>query len=216
MATPLRALVVEDSENDCMPLLSILRRGGYAGEHTRVAAASLKSALDDPLGFFHARFPWHRPRGGNELILVAENHDGMRDMAEQILGALGYACARTTSVLTTASEFRCSLMASPYDPCRDLRTRRQKVRITPRTRDSRPSVFVRSVSGREGTATPKPAQGGEDLQSNAKPARRRRPRTFTVLELLTPLPSRRSGARAALTFRATRLLAPHVRLQIFA
>jgi two-component system cell cycle sensor histidine kinase/response regulator CckA len=29
-------------------------------------------------------------RGGNELILVAEDHDGMRDMAEQILGTLGY------------------------------------------------------------------------------------------------------------------------------
>jgi two-component system cell cycle sensor histidine kinase/response regulator CckA len=29
-------------------------------------------------------------RGGNELILVAEDHDGMRDMVEQILEALGY------------------------------------------------------------------------------------------------------------------------------
>jgi hypothetical protein len=28
MATALRALIVEDSENDCMLLLSILRRGG--------------------------------------------------------------------------------------------------------------------------------------------------------------------------------------------
>jgi hypothetical protein len=34
MATPLRALVVEDSENDCMLLLSILRRGGYACART--------------------------------------------------------------------------------------------------------------------------------------------------------------------------------------
>jgi two-component system cell cycle sensor histidine kinase/response regulator CckA len=29
-------------------------------------------------------------RGGNELILVAEDHDGMRNMAEQILEGLGY------------------------------------------------------------------------------------------------------------------------------
>jgi hypothetical protein len=55
MATPLRALVVEDSENDCMLLLSILRRGGYA-------------------------------------------------------------CARTTRVLTTALDSNCSLMALPHAP----------------------------------------------------------------------------------------------------
>ena len=29
-------------------------------------------------------------RGGDELVLVAEDHDGMRDMAEQILSTLGY------------------------------------------------------------------------------------------------------------------------------
>ncbi len=41
MATPLRALVVEDSENDCMLLLSILRRGGYAcARTTRVFTAA--------------------------------------------------------------------------------------------------------------------------------------------------------------------------------
>ena len=34
MATALRALVIEDSENDCMLLLSILRRGGYACART--------------------------------------------------------------------------------------------------------------------------------------------------------------------------------------
>jgi len=61
MATALRALVIEDSENDCMLLLSILRRGGYA---------------------------W----------------------------------ALTTSVLTTASEFRCSLMTLPHNSCRDHRS----------------------------------------------------------------------------------------------
>ena len=41
-------------------------------------ADSLRAADDAPA------------RGGNELILVAEDHDGMRDMAEQILGTLGY------------------------------------------------------------------------------------------------------------------------------
>ena len=41
-------------------------------------ADSLRAADDAPAS------------GGNEVILVAEDHDGMRDMAEQILGTLGY------------------------------------------------------------------------------------------------------------------------------
>lgn len=55
MATPLRALVVEDSEDDCMLLLSILRRGGYACARTTrvftaafVFACSLMALPHDP------------------------------------------------------------------------------------------------------------------------------------------------------------------------
>ncbi len=48
MATPLRALIVEDSENDCRLLLDMLRRGGYDVTHKRVdSAAAVKACLDE-------------------------------------------------------------------------------------------------------------------------------------------------------------------------
>jgi len=73
MATPLRALVVEDSENDCMLLLSILRRGGYAVEHKRVdTAASLKSTLDDPWDIIISDFSMPGFRGTDALAIVRE------------------------------------------------------------------------------------------------------------------------------------------------
>jgi two-component system cell cycle sensor histidine kinase/response regulator CckA len=47
MATPLRALLVEDSENDALLLIRELRRGGYDVSHRRVdSAAAMHAALD--------------------------------------------------------------------------------------------------------------------------------------------------------------------------
>ncbi|MDQ4004614.1 MAG: PAS domain S-box protein, partial [Actinomycetota bacterium] len=47
MSTPLRVLIVEDSENDTLLLLRELRRGGYEPDHERVdTAATMEAALD--------------------------------------------------------------------------------------------------------------------------------------------------------------------------
>jgi two-component system, cell cycle sensor histidine kinase and response regulator CckA len=47
MTSPLRILIVEDSENDLLLLLRELRRGGYALDHVRVeTAAEMQAALD--------------------------------------------------------------------------------------------------------------------------------------------------------------------------
>jgi two-component system, cell cycle sensor histidine kinase and response regulator CckA len=73
MATPLRALIVEDSENDCMLLLSILQRGGYAVEHKRVdTAISLKATLDDPWDIVISDFSMPGFRGTDALSIVRE------------------------------------------------------------------------------------------------------------------------------------------------
>jgi two-component system cell cycle sensor histidine kinase/response regulator CckA len=73
MATPLRALVIEDSENDCMLLLSILQRGGYTVEHKRVdTAASLTSTLDDPWDIIISDFSMPGFRGTDALAIVRE------------------------------------------------------------------------------------------------------------------------------------------------
>src|SRR5215218_3247894 len=46
--TPLRVLIVEDSEDDTALLLRALRRDGYDPVHTRVdTAATMRAALDD-------------------------------------------------------------------------------------------------------------------------------------------------------------------------
>jgi two-component system cell cycle sensor histidine kinase/response regulator CckA len=48
MVIPLRALIVEDSENDCSLLLGVLQRGGYEVTHKRVySAAALGTTLDE-------------------------------------------------------------------------------------------------------------------------------------------------------------------------
>lgn len=48
MAVPLRALIVEDSQNDCDLLLGMLSRGGYEVTHQRVcSAATLLAVLDE-------------------------------------------------------------------------------------------------------------------------------------------------------------------------
>src|SRR5258708_30449060 len=48
MATPLRALIIEDSQNDCDLLLGMLCRGGYDVAHKRVCnAATLATLLED-------------------------------------------------------------------------------------------------------------------------------------------------------------------------
>ena len=48
MASPLRALIIEDSENDCGLLLSMLERGGYDVTHKRVCTpTALATVLDD-------------------------------------------------------------------------------------------------------------------------------------------------------------------------
>lgn len=73
MATPLRALIVEDSENDCMLLLSILRRGGYTVDHKRVdTAVALKSTLDDPWDIIISDFSMPGFRGTDALAIVRE------------------------------------------------------------------------------------------------------------------------------------------------
>jgi two-component system, cell cycle sensor histidine kinase and response regulator CckA len=73
MATALRALVIEDSENDCMLLLSILRRGGYDVAHQRVdTAAGLKSTLDDPWDIVISDFSMPGFRGTDALAIVRE------------------------------------------------------------------------------------------------------------------------------------------------
>ena len=47
MSTPLRVLIVEDSENDTLLLLRELTRGGYEPDHERVdTAATMEAALD--------------------------------------------------------------------------------------------------------------------------------------------------------------------------
>ena len=45
MATPLRALIVEDSQNDCDLLLSMLSQGGYDVAHKRVCSAAALGSL---------------------------------------------------------------------------------------------------------------------------------------------------------------------------
>src|SRR5882762_1920361 len=48
MAIPLRALIIEDSQNDCDLLLGMLCRGGYDVAHKRVCnAATLGTLLED-------------------------------------------------------------------------------------------------------------------------------------------------------------------------
>lgn len=48
MPTPLRALIVEDSQNDCDLLLGVLSRGGYEVTHRRVySAATLLAVLEE-------------------------------------------------------------------------------------------------------------------------------------------------------------------------
>jgi DNA-binding NtrC family response regulator len=48
MATRLRALIVEDSEDDCALLVRTLRQGGYDVQHKRIdSAAALRAGLDE-------------------------------------------------------------------------------------------------------------------------------------------------------------------------
>jgi DNA-binding NtrC family response regulator len=48
-STPLRALIVEDSEDDMLLLLAELRRGGYQVDHARVESEEeMAAALEDP------------------------------------------------------------------------------------------------------------------------------------------------------------------------
>jgi len=73
MATPLRALIVEDSENDCLLLLSTLRDGGYVVEHKRVeTAATLKATLDDSWDIIISDFSMPGFRGTDALAIVRE------------------------------------------------------------------------------------------------------------------------------------------------
>ncbi len=73
MATPLRTLIVEDSENDCLLLLGTLRRGGYAVDHKRVdTAAALQSSLDDPWDIIISDFSMPGFRGTDALSIVRE------------------------------------------------------------------------------------------------------------------------------------------------
>jgi two-component system cell cycle sensor histidine kinase/response regulator CckA len=73
MATPLRALIVEDSENDCLLLLSMLRDGGYIVEHKRVeTAATLKAMLDDSWDIIISDFSMPGFRGTDALAIVRE------------------------------------------------------------------------------------------------------------------------------------------------
>jgi two-component system, cell cycle sensor histidine kinase and response regulator CckA len=73
MATPLRALIVEDSENDCLLLLSMLREGGYIVEHKRVeTAATLKAMLDDSWDVIISDFSMPGFRGTDALAIVRE------------------------------------------------------------------------------------------------------------------------------------------------
>ena len=73
MATPLRALIVEDSENDCLLLLSMLRDGGYIVEHKRVeTAATLKAMLDDSWDVIISDFSMPGFRGTDALAIVRE------------------------------------------------------------------------------------------------------------------------------------------------
>jgi two-component system cell cycle sensor histidine kinase/response regulator CckA len=73
MATPLRALIVEDSENDCLLLLSMLRDGGYIVEHKRVeTAATLKATLDDSWDIIISDFSMPGFRGTDALAIVRE------------------------------------------------------------------------------------------------------------------------------------------------
>jgi signal transduction histidine kinase len=73
MATPLRALIVEDSENDCMLLLSMLQRGGYSVDHKRVdTAASLKATLDDPWDIVISDFSMPGFRGTDALAIIRD------------------------------------------------------------------------------------------------------------------------------------------------
>jgi two-component system, cell cycle sensor histidine kinase and response regulator CckA len=73
MATPLRALIVEDSENDCLLLLSLLHRGGYVVEHKRVdTALGLNATLDDPWDIVISDFSMPGFRGTDALSLVRQ------------------------------------------------------------------------------------------------------------------------------------------------
>lgn len=73
MAIPLRALIVEDSENDCLLLLSFLQRGGYAVDHKRVdTAVALKATLDDPWDIVISDFSMPGFRGTDALSIVRE------------------------------------------------------------------------------------------------------------------------------------------------
>ena len=60
MGIPLRVLLVEDSEDDALLLLRMLRRGGYDPTWERVeTAAAMEAALDGrELGSRHLR-PFH-------------------------------------------------------------------------------------------------------------------------------------------------------------
>jgi two-component system, cell cycle sensor histidine kinase and response regulator CckA len=73
MATPLRALVIEDSENDFILLLSILQTGGYDVAHQRVdTAVGLKSTLGDPWDIIISDFSMPGFRGTDALAIVRE------------------------------------------------------------------------------------------------------------------------------------------------
>jgi two-component system, cell cycle sensor histidine kinase and response regulator CckA len=74
MATPLRALIVEDSENDCMLLLSILRRGGYDVQHKCVdTPLGLKATLEDPWDIVISDFSMPGFRGTEALAIVRDS-----------------------------------------------------------------------------------------------------------------------------------------------
>ena len=112
MATSLRALIIEDSENDCLLLLSTLQRGGYVVDHKRVdTAIGLKSTLDDPWDIVISDFSMPGFRGTDALAIVRER--GLDTPFIFLSGTIGEemavnamkAGARTTSSKATSPAF---------------------------------------------------------------------------------------------------------------
>ncbi len=76
MAIPLRALIVEDSEDDALLLLLELRRGGYEPRHARVETAeALEAALDSrPWDIVFGDFSMPRFNALGAIEMVKKRH----------------------------------------------------------------------------------------------------------------------------------------------
>jgi len=144
--TPLRALLVEDSEDDALLLLRELRRGGYEPEHERVdTPEAMRRALDDPLAWDVIFSDYNMPRFGAPEALAMAREAAPRTPFIVVSGKVGEDAAVATLkagaydyVMKSNLARLCATVERSIQEARERRERRRAEREPRPTRCRRP------------------------------------------------------------------------------